>query len=233
MKVVDQSVELIEFMGTDLTVVNAARVSFNKESNWIYGEFTSEGGGHFPRILKKADEKLIYYLANNKHFSPFNHCFLSVRVKAPIFVARQLVKHEYMPWNEVSRRYVDSDPEFYIPKEWRAKAENVKQGSSESLIQICEEDGYNPVMHNTYCCYELYKELLNKGVCPEQARISLPQNTMTEWIWSGSLKAFAKMLQLRRASHTQKETREVAEKVYDIIQPLYPVSINALLGVQL
>lgn len=220
MKISDISVEYIQHCGSDLSVVNAARVSFHKESFWKEYE---EGN------LFDKDVGLIYYLARNKHLSPFNHSFLTVRVKAPIFVARQLVKHEYLPWNEVSRRYVDSEPEFYIPKIWRGKAENVKQGSSNRNIQICEDDGYNPVEHNTYCANEIYKDLLSKEVCPEQARMVLPLNTMTEWYWSGTLGAFAKMLSLRLDDHTQKETRDVAVLVRDIIKPLFPVSIEALL----
>jgi len=219
-KISDIEVNLVDSCGTDLSVVNAARVSFDKESCWNEYE---EGN------LYEQDEKLINYLAKHKHFSPFNHSFISVRVKAPIFVARQLVKHKFMPWNEVSRRYVDSEPEFYLPQYWRKRAENVKQGSSEKSVNICDEDGYNPAEHNIYCLNELYKDLLKANVCPEQARMMLPQNTMTEWIWSGTLGAFASMLKLRLDEHTQYETRIVAEKIKEIIFPLFPVSLNALL----
>lgn len=235
MKTSDLEVSLIDYCGSDLSVVNAARVSFDKESDWEYSvskEYVDKKGvewTEFDHKLSYRDSKLIHYLAKHKHLSPFNHAFITVRVKAPIFVTRQLVKHEYMPWNEVSRRYVDSEPEFYIPKIWRGKAENVKQGSSNRNIQICEDDGYNPVGHNTYCANEIYKDLLSKEVCPEQARMVLPLNTMTEWYWSGTLGAFAKMLSLRLDDHTQKETRDVAVLVLDIIKPLFPVSIEALL----
>src|SRR5690606_25660603 len=147
--------------------------------------------------------------------------FATVRVKAPIFVARQLVKHEYMPWNEVSRRYVDEDPEFYLPKEWRGRAEDKKQGSSEidvsrryALFEFSEKPptefqvGVDTTVADDALmlaerAFRAYKALLNAGVCPEQARMILPQNTMTEWYWSGTLGAFAKMLALRLAPHSQ------------------------------
>jgi thymidylate synthase (FAD) len=208
-----------DHMGSDLRIVNAARVSFNKRSCWKEYEENS---------LLAEDERLINYLAKNKHFSPFNHAFITVVVDAPIFVARQLVKHEYMPWNEVSRRYVDDPPEFFMPEGLRAKAEKVKQGSSENFV----ED--NDVLLSDFTAEigraaMIYDHLIEKGVCPEQARLVLPQNTMTQWYWSGSLKAFAKMLQLRLDSHTQKETRLVAQQIHDIILPKFPVSLPALL----
>lgn len=211
MKVSDIEVTLIDSMGSDLSVVNAARVSFNKVST----EFSDK------------DNKLIRYLAQHKHFSPFNHSFISVRVKAPIFVARQLVKHKFMPWNEISRRYVDEEPEFYFPDYWRAKADNVKQGSSDDEVDC--PPGY--VESRVDLMLAAYTEMLDQGVCPEQARMILPQNTMTEWIWSGTLGAFCDMLRLRLDSHTQKETQLVAQKIKDIIEPLFPVSVKELLSV--
>ena len=216
MKTSDIQVTLVDHMGSDLSVVNAARVSFNK-----HVEFMSSG-----------DTKLIGYLARHKHFSPFNHAFITMRVKAPIFVARQLVKHKFMPWNEVSRRYVDEEPEYYFPDYWRAKADNVKQGSSDRSIRVTDDDGYNIVEHSTHCANELYKDLLYQGVAPEQARMVLPQNTMTEWIWSGTLGAYCDMLRLRLDPHTQYESRIVAEKIHEIIKPLFPVSVSALLEIK-
>ncbi len=221
MKVSDIQVTAIhpERWGNDLDVVNAARVSFHKVSE----EFTEK------------DTRLINYLAKHKHFSPFNHSFISVRVKAPIFVARQLVKHKFMPWNEVSRRYVDEEPEFYFPEYWRAKAENVKQGSSEeeaSVIGYFHPDDEGPAelpYAITYRSLEIYQELLKNEVCAEQARMILPQNMMTEWIWSGTLGAFCDMLVLRLDPHTQYESRIVAQKLREQIEPLYPVSLKALL----
>jgi len=225
-KISDIEVSLVDSCGTDLSVVNAARVSFDKESDWeeVF-EFDIEDGPTFK--LKQEDVKLINYLAKHKHFSPFNHSFISVRVKAPIFVARQLVKHKFMPWNEISRRYVDSEPEFYLPQYWRKRAENVKQGSSEEGSGWIQ--GWRTKYTSTDHALDTYKDALDSGVCPEQARMLLPQNTMTEWIWSGTLGAFASMLKLRLDEHTQYETRIVAEKIKEIISPLFPVSLNALL----
>lgn len=228
MKQSEIEVNLIDHMGNDLSVVNAARVSFHKTSFWKEYE---EGA------LFEQDVKLIKYLAKHKHFSPFNHSFLTVRVKAPIFVARQLVKHKFMPWNEVSRRYVDEEPEFYLPSDWRKRSNNVKQGSSEELVKILHNSSYlcesitveEAVTVYTQNQLTLYEDLLEANVCPEMARMVLPQNMMTEWIWSGTLGAYADMLKLRLDPHTQYESRIVAEKIRDIVSPLFPVSLAALL----
>lgn len=228
-------VTYIDHMGNDLSVVNAARVSFGKKSkleciDMVKGKF----------VLNNKDQKLINYLAKHKHKSPFNHSFVTFHVKAPIFVARQLQKHEYMPWNEISRRYVDSEPEFYEPNEWRGRSADKKQGS-EGVIEIKPQ-------HNTYQgdefsqfgewwttvedhyedAYYFYEHLLDQGVCPEQARMVLPQSMMTEWYWSGTLYAFAKMCQLRCAKDTQQESREVAMQVSEYMEKLFPVSWEAL-----
>ena len=112
-------------MGNDLTVCNAARVSFGKETEWDYEESDAYS---FKSHLKKKDKKLIQYLAKHKHISPFGHCFASFHIKAPVFVARQLVKHKFLRWNEISRRYVDNEPEFYVPDVWRGRSEAKKQG---------------------------------------------------------------------------------------------------------
>jgi thymidylate synthase (FAD) len=245
MKTADIQVTLIDHMGSDLSVVNAARVSFDKESDWEWKPNTTTRD--MVPSLSEQDTKLINYLAKHNHKSPFNHAFLSFRVKAPIFVARQLVKHKFLPWNEVSRRYVDSEPEFYVPEVWRAKAENVKQGSSEEAVdsrtiskaihvETCwDEPGNYDGRGYSYdsifeLSFEAYEELLRAGVCPEQARIVLPQNTMTEWIWSGSLGAFADMCKLRLDPHAQKESRDVAVQVAQHLTELFPVSWAALLN---
>ena len=211
MKKADIAVTYIDHMGSDLSVVNAARVSFDKESS----------------KMEDKDARLIRYLAEHEHNSPFNHTFITVRVKAPVFVARQLVKHKFMPWNEVSRRYVDSEPEFYIPDVWRKRGHNVKQGSSDEGVDGPWVDASKASMEETL---RMYNDLLSSGVCPEQARMVLPQSMMTEWYWSGTLGAFANMCRLRLDAHTQKETREVAQKISDIITPLFPVSWRALMG---
>jgi thymidylate synthase (FAD) len=222
MKIVSQSVELIDYCGDDLSVVNAARVSFNKQSEFDY-DYGMDGLTNL-RLTEK-DAKLINYLAKHKHKSPFNHCFMSFRVKAPIFVARQLVKHEYLPWNEVSRRYVTDEPEFYFPDYWRKAADNVKQGSSDEAVDTTLLE---PASSTRYALL-VYQEMLKDGVCAEQARMVLPQNTMTEWLWSGTLFAFAKMCKLRLDAHTQRETQEIAQSVSNLAAFLYPVSWKALM----
>lgn len=228
MKTAQMSVELLDHCGTDLSVVNAARVSFEKEAQWEVEEFEQcEGFDSYKLKLSEKDTKLISYLAKHKHFSPFNHAFASFRVKAPIFVARQLVKHKFLPWNEVSRRYVDSEPEFYVPDGWRKRADNVKQGSSDEKVQLQNSFPESFVRR----ALGEYNDMLNDGVCPEQARMVLPQNTMTEWIWSGTLGAWADMCRLRLDIHAQKETREVAEKIAAEMSNIFPVSWKALMEI--
>ena len=212
-------VTYIDHMGSDLSVVNAARVSFGKKSEWHQRIYTGE-----PNILKTKDAKLISYLAKHNHKSPFNHTFATFHVKAPVFVARQLQKHEYMPWNEVSRRYVDEEPELYVPDVWRGRSADKKQGS-DGVVK-----GVDPHVAAIMVdgAKQDYKYLLAKGVAPEQARMVLPQSMMTEWYWSGTVFAFAKMCQLRCAKDTQQESREVAMQVSDYMEKLYPVSWYAL-----
>ena len=211
MKVSPIEVTLIDGMGSDLSVVNAARVSFDK---------TSEE-------MNDADSKLLSYLATHNHWSPFSHAFASFRIKAPIFVARQLVKHTVgLAWNEVSRRYVSSEPEFYLPDYWRKSASNVKQGSSDEDADFNQE--WVDDLLGT--CRGIYYTMIDKGVCPEQARMILPQNTMTEWIWSGSLYAFARVCNLRLDSHTQKETQEVAKQISSHMKDLFPESWKVLVN---
>ena len=210
----------IDHMGTDLTVVNAARVSFGKKRD-VYQE--------------QEDYRLIHYLSKHEHMSPFGHCFASFHVKAPVFVARQLVKHKFLRWNEISRRYVDDKPEFYEPDVWRGRSKDKKQGS-EGLVELYNvTDKRNPNFlvgetqtHYQKLQHELYQSLLDAGVCPEQARMVLPQSTMTEWYWSGSLDAFADMCNLRLASDTQEETRQVAQQISVKMSNLFPVSWAAL-----
>ena len=196
----------IDHMGSDLSVVNAARVSFGKHS----GKYTEE-----------QNNKLIRYLAKHKHISPFGHAFASFHVKAPVFVARQLVKHKFLRWNEISRRYVDDEPEFYTPEVWRGRSADKKQGS-EGVVDVGEWGDTN------WACLIAYNDLLKQGVAPEQARMVLPQSTMTEWYWSGSLDAFASMCQLRCKPDTQYESHVVAEAIDDKMAELFPVSWEAL-----
>jgi len=210
-------VTYVNHMGSDISVVNAARVSFGKSSEMVCVDHVK---GKYK--LKDNDEKLIHYLAKHQHKSPFNHAFATFHVKAPIFVARQLQKHEYMPWNEISRRYVDSEPELYVPDVWRGRSEDKKQGSDGVVYPKTDTDFIG------YTCLRVYKELLDEGVCPEQARIVLPQSMYTEWYWSGSLYAFAKMCNLRLKEDTQKETKEIALQINEKMLELFPVSWKAL-----
>ena len=207
----------IDHMGNDLTVANAARVSFGKTS-----EMEENTWG--PPTLKAKDAKLIKYLAKHKHISPFGHCFASFHIKAPIFVARQLVKHKFLRWNEISRRYVYSDPEFYIPVLREATADK-KQGSGCTMgITLLDQ----VIQQQDIESAKQYRYLLEMGVCEEQARMVLPQSTMTEWYWSGSLDAFADMCNLRCKPDTQAETREVANQIDRKMLELFPVSWDAL-----
>jgi len=223
---------LIDYMGTDLSVVNAARVSFGKKSESL-GSVTANGVTR--QVLHDSDTKLINYLAKHKHTSPFGHCFASFHIKAPVFVARQLVKHKFLRWNEISRRYVDTKPEFYVPDVWRGKAEDKKQGSDgvieEATHILYSNNEFYGCIDKTdpyYQCLQSYEGLLRLGVCPEQARMVLPQSTMTEWYWSGSLDAFADMCNLRCTGDTQLETRLVANQICDSMKELFPVSWFAL-----
>jgi thymidylate synthase (FAD) len=229
MKKADISVSLIDYMGDDISVVNAARVSFNKRSEY---EHYIEN----PTIPEK-DAKLIKYLAKHNHWTPFAHTCLSFRIKAPIFVARQLGKHQVGGvWNEVSRRYVDTEPEFYFPSEWRGKPVNAKQGSSGVVENIwwIPEDSYYSVQEGvkeiTQYSLNRYKRMIQEGVAPEQARMVLPQNTMTEWIWTGSLPFFTRVIALRTDPHTQQETQEVAKRLKEEIPKCFEHSLTALLG---
>ena len=207
-------VEIIDHMGSDLSVVNAARVSFNKQS----------------KELSDKDERLIKYLAKHNHWTPFGHCSVSFRIKAPVFVARQLGKHQVgLVWNEISRRYVDYEPEFYYPDRWRGRAKNKKQGSSNNIIDINPSTGTGPAMVDDYHsamqkCLWTYKQLLHRGVAPEMARMILPQSMYTEWYWSGSLVAFARVCSLRIKEDAQEETRDIASLINIECEKLFPVS---------
>jgi thymidylate synthase (FAD) len=229
-------VTLIDKLGTDLTVVNAARVSFDKESCLeVVGydeevDLDSRSVTSTPILkLKKGDEKLINFLAEHNHWSPFAHAQLQFRIKAPIFVARQLGKHQIgMIWNEISRRYVDSEPEFYFPDNWRKKNPDKKQGSMEDeFVNLDFAENYT-VKNIVMSCLELYKVMLSQGVCAEQARMVLPQNMYTEWYWTGSLYAFARVCGLRLKKDTQAETRVIAQQIDELIAKEFPVSWKAL-----
>jgi len=217
-------VQFVSCMGDDLTVVNAARVSFNKESEWE--EVNHEGDG----ILSEKDIKLIKYLAKHKHWTPFAHPQITLRIKAPIFIRTQLFKHKVgFVENEVSRRYVSDPPSVYFPR-WRGKPTNGAKQGSEDFMNI--DDDYNLVNRH----YEMtvrealltYDELLKRGVAPEQARSVLPQGTYTEWWWTGSLSAYARVYHQRSDSHAQWEVQQYAHAIGQIIEPLFPESWKVL-----
>ena len=209
-------VELVDHMGSDLTVVNAARVSFGKRKK----EFT------------EGDKKLIAFLAKHGHWSPFGHCSIQFRIKAPVFVARQLVKHQVgLTWNEISRRYVDYEPEFYEVDKWRGRAEDKKQGSDEdNTIEWINHKQRTGALKQQVenVALKNYNTLLEAGVAPEQARMILPQSMMTEWYWSGTLYAFARVCNLRCASDAQYETRIVANLINIECGKLFPISWTEL-----
>jgi thymidylate synthase (FAD) len=252
--------------GSDLGIVNAARKSFGRRSEWDVSYDCVEFCG--VNVLKDKDKRLLEFLARGMtavdftrfklsiessilgiqddvpecyedlveklwewrntptHDTPFNHGFFSFEVKAPVFVARHLVKHEYLIMSEYSRRYITDDVEFYVPDIWRAKAEDVKQGSGGAAASqyfptsYCEQTGVDAVQR--------YNKMLAQGICAEQARIILPQNTMTAWTWGGTLGAFSNMCKLRLSSDTQAETRVVAQAVYEELKKQFPVAAPLL-----
>ena len=223
-------VDFIEKWGTDKTVARAARVSFNSDDL-----STDE--------LSAKDEKLIHYLAKNKHTSCFEHMGATLKLKVPIFIARQIQRHRTFSYNEISRRYVDSPPEFFWPDKWRKRADNVKQGSSDEEVKVfgkawifehdMEEAKANDTVqgaaeYTLAHCVTTYNEMLNAGVAPELARMILPQNMFVTWVWTGSLLSFYQLYKLRSEAHAQREAQDFAEMVKDVIAPLYPESWKAL-----
>lgn len=222
-------VELIDAMGDDLSTVNSARVSFDKESDWEIPEDCHDSS--FAQ-LQERDVKLINYLAKHNHSTPFRHNQIQLRCHAPIFLARQLGKHQVgLSWNEVSRRYVDDGFEFYMPDKWRGKPEgSIKQGSTEDcdLNRELIDTWYNSgIVKNSL---RIYNDMLAQGVAPEMARMVLPQSMMTSWWWSGNLLAFAHVYKERISPNAQLEAQWFAEQLDDIIRPLFPVSWSALVG---
>jgi thymidylate synthase (FAD) len=218
-------VELIDHMGSDLSTVNSARVSFDKESDWDIIEHT---GGNTKVVgeLRQGDERLIKYLASHKHLTPFRHNAIQIRCHAPIFLARQLGKHQAgLSWNEVSRRYVDSEPEFFIPDEWRGRPDgSIKQGSGGTLSKDVN-DSYESMVE---LIRNEYTNLLLLGVAPEMARMVLPQSMMTSWYWTGNLLSFAHVYKERKAEGAQLEAQWFAEELDKVIRPLFRESWSAL-----
>ncbi len=219
-------VELIEVFGDDITVVNAARVSFNKES---HPEPVSDPDGNVVGYqISERDKKLINYLADHEHITPFFHPSLRFRLKMPFFVARQWFKHTLgFARNEVSRSYVDETPAIFTPKILRERDKNLKQGSKKEAIpnndHIIEQ---LQAYHDQALAF--YEQLLAQEVAPEQARIVLPQSTYTEFIETGSLSAYARLVRLRLDSGAQQEIQDFAQLVSKLIEPHFPVSWKAL-----
>lgn len=207
--------DYIDSMGNDLTVVNAARVSFDKH----HDVFDEEG-----------DVKLVRYLSRHGHWTPFSHPQVTFRMTAPIFVARQAFKHKVgFTENEISRRYVDDTPEFFMPKEWRGKPVNAKQGSSEEVITSFlgsngkQIDINDSVAEFYYRASWLYQELIDGGVAPEQARMVLPQAMYTSWYWTASLASWARFYRLRTDAHAQSEIQELASFIGPKMEELFPI----------
>lgn len=231
-------VDYVSHMGSDLSVVNAARVSFNQESTWEQVPTKLLNGVEWDETITETlsarDRKLVEYLAKHKHTSCFEHQVATLRLKVPIFIARQIQRHRTFSYNEVSRRYVDSAPEFYFPEKWRVKADNVKQGSGDeevtdytSLWQFDSvKEDYSEHINSSV---EFYNHLLAEGIAPELARTVLPQSMYTEFYMTGNLRNWAHFLHLRLDGHAQKEVQDVAQMVSYILAPLYPVSMEALL----
>lgn len=213
--------ELIDMMGDDLRVANAARVSFDKESMWeVPQEWCEEGQGYIDGAnqLSEKDVKLLSYLAKHDHWTPFSHVMITMRETVPIFVARQRFKHMVgFTYNEVSRRYVDDEPSFYTPDAWRKRADNKKQGSGENFDDTRSEMFDDSIEHLHRYVLKLYNDLLFEGVAPEQARMVLPQSMYTSYYTTGSLAAWARAYKLRSDDHSQKEIRDLAAQWNDII----------------
>ena len=214
-------IELVDVMGNDSSVSNSARVSFNK----------------WKEEFDEQDEKLIKYLAKHRHMTPFRHTQVQIRCKAPIFLVRQLGKHQAgLSWNEVSRRYVKTEPEFFIPKEWRSVPDgSIKQGSGDEVVtHLRDEENVRTIsVDSAYQDYvegavDLYSKMLEDGVAPEMARMILPQSMLTEWVWSGNILAFAHVYKERIASGAQLEAQDFAKKLDEVIRPLFPVAWSAL-----
>ena len=208
-------VEVIDWMGNDNAICDAARVSFHKKAEMF-------------SVDKNAS--LLEYLARHDHWSPFAHGMLKFRFRAPIFIARQFQKHTVgFAWNEVSRRYVDDDPTFWVPKTLRKRPPNMKQGSvAEGEIDVTGQVFLNIVEPYADAVRE-YRDMLKTGICPEQARAFLPQSMMTEWIWTGSLQAWSRFVKLRADDHAQAECHEFAHAVRQSMYDYFPLATNALM----
>jgi thymidylate synthase (FAD) len=230
-------VELVDHMGSDLTVVNSARVSFDKTSDWEYDQeaidrvsSTNWQANRLREEFKKLsdrDVKLISYLAKHNHWTPFAHPQITMRIKAPVSIRTQFFKHKQgFVENEISRRYVSIEPEFYIPS-WRGQPKGSAKQGSEDFISLDSDVifSYKNVLDSSLECYN---KLLDSGVAAEQARFALPQSMYTEWYWTGSLAAYARFYKQRSDPHAQWEIRKYADAIGEIIEPLFPACWSVL-----
>lgn len=216
--------EYVNHMGDDLSIVNAARVSFDKVSDWEYDDYVNWSDPH----ISDKDARLIKYLARHNHWTPFAHTSITLRMSAPVPIRTQCFKHKQgFVENEESRRYISSRPDIYVPDEFRSAPDgSVKQGSG-------DRHRHSDIVRREYVrvsgiCIEYYEQWVKDGVCPEQARFILPQGCIVNWIWTGNLASFARFYNERTYDNAQKETKYLAEAVSEIIKPLYPVSWSAL-----
>lgn len=220
------AIELVDSMGDDLRVANVARVSFNKWKE----EFDNK------------DARLIDYLASHEHLSPFRHTAISIRCKAPVFLARQLGKHQAgLSWNEVSRRYVDAGIEFFVPDNWRSRpTDGIKQGSGDIIDKYEKwttsafglgatnlKTEYQYLVHTAIACYD---NMISYGVAPEMARMVLPQSMMVDWVWTGNLLSMFHIYRLRIGEGSQEEAKEFAKLLEEVVQPIFPHCWSALKG---
>ena len=211
-KVLDKGfIDVVDVMGSDLSVVNAARVSFGKRKE----------------EMTPGDTKLIRYLWTHMHTSPFRHASIQFHLKAPIFVLRQWMKHQVgCAWNEISGRYVVFEPDFYIPDNWREQHESNKQGSKGSVAdQTAASELYEATLKQQF---DAYNELLAQGVCKEQARMVLPVATYSECYWTCSLQAIMHFLSLRLDAHSQWEIRQYAAAVFALVKERFTVSLEQM-----
>lgn len=222
-------VELLDFMGTDLDVVNAAKVSFSKESEWEWQtEYESGVPVNDTPVLAEKDGKLINYLAKHDHWTPFAHTALKFRIAAPVPIRTQCFKHKVgMVENEESRRYISTTPEIFIPEFFRSKPEgSIKQGSGD--VHPLSDTWLEVYRDMTTDAVNAYLQMLEDGICPEQARFILPQGAIVNWIWTGNLVSFANFYNKRTDTNAQKEVQVVAELVGSAVESIFPVSWKAL-----
>jgi thymidylate synthase (FAD) len=206
-------VSYMDHMGSDDLVVDAARVSFDRQSD---------------AYEPCQNTRLVKFLAREKHYHPFSHPQVTFRCAAPIFVARQLAKHQVGgTWNEVSRRYVKTSPKYWKPTFFRGAAEDIKQGSLPDQHVRSKEflADYHDLCIDAIAVYD---KMIAAGICPEQARAILPQGAITEWVWTGSLLFWSRVYNLRSASDTQKETRDFADLLGEQMAEIFPISWEAL-----